>query len=88
MDSFFSIFRTDNLEDPEAEADVSQEEEEAEFIRDDLLPYALNYYLNIMPVDDECDEDNEDEEEDDHHPHGKKAKAPKTTESEEKCKNQ
>lgn len=78
------MFRTVNLEDPEAEADISQEEEEAEFIREDLLPYALNYYLNIMPVEDECgscDEDGEGE-----HTHGDKKKG--NQEGKEKCKNQ
>jgi len=72
VESFFTIFKTDNLEDPEAEADVSQEEEEAEFIKEDLLPYALSYFLNIMPVDEDLgDEDEEDEDDDDHgHGHG------------------
>jgi len=88
------IIRTDNLEDPEAEADVSQEEEEAEFIRDDLLPYALNYYLNIMPVDEELGEYEDEEDEDDDHGHGhhghggkKRGKGGKD-EGKEKCKNQ
>jgi len=93
VESFFTIFKTEGLEDPEAEADVGQEEEEAEFITDDLLPFALNYYLNIMPVDDECCSDEEDDEDadDKHHGHGHgggKKKGKGGEESKEKCKNQ
>jgi hypothetical protein len=90
VDSFFTVFRTDDLESPEAEADVSQEEEEADFIKEDLLPYALNYYLNIMPTEDDCGSCEDDEEDDDHHEHShkKKGKGGKTEEAKEKCKNQ
>jgi len=98
VESFFTIFRTDNLEDPEAEADVSQEEEEAEFIKEDLLPYALSYYLNIMPVDDDVGDEDSEEEDDHGHGghghhhggggHGKKGKGKGDEEQKEKCKNQ
>jgi len=94
VESFFTIFRTDNLEDCEAEADASQEEEEAEFIKEDLFPFALSYYLNIMPVDEDLGDEDEEEEDDDHghgghgHHHGKKGKAKGGDEQKEKCKNQ
>ena len=91
VDSFFSMFKTLTIDDPESEADVTQEEEEAEFVKDDLLPYALNYFLNIMPVDDDCgDSCDEEDEDDDHHDHDhkKKGKGGKKEEAKEKCKNQ
>jgi hypothetical protein len=92
VESFFSSFKNENFEDPEADADINQEEEEAEFIREDLMPYALNYYLNIMPVEDDCGScEEDDEDEDDHqggHGHAKKGAKGKPSEAKEKCKNQ
>jgi hypothetical protein len=90
VESFFSIFKNENnLEDPDAEADVQNEEEEADVIKDDLLPNALSYYLNIMPAIEDCDscedEDIEDHDGNHNHKHGKKGGE---KEGKEKCKNQ
>jgi hypothetical protein len=82
VESFFSIFRNENLEDPEADADAGQEEEEADFLREDFFPYALNYYLNIMPMED--DEGSFEEGEDD----DQKGPSKGNQEGKEKCKNQ
>lgn len=71
------------MEDPEAEADIGQEEEEADFIKEDLFPYALNYYLNIMPTEEDEGSYEEGEEDD--------QKGPKNSgnqDGKEKCKNQ
>jgi len=50
------------------------------FIKEELIPYAIEYYLGVIKDegDDENYEDYEDEEEDEddhaHHSHGKKGK--------------
>ena len=67
------MFRTENLEDPEADADIQMEEEEAEFIKDDLIPNALSYHMNLMPIADDCascEGDHDEDEGDIKHHHG------------------
>lgn len=88
VESFFSMFKTANLEDPDSEADVQTEEEEADFIKEDLLPNSLNYYMNLMPSAEDLDSGDEEEEDDSHHKGPGKNKNAQGGETKEKCKNQ
>jgi len=84
VESFFKIFKSMVLSEAEDEYDANVEEQEAEFIRDDFLPYSLNYYLNIMPIE---GEDNDDDS-GDHDANDLQTKDNKKDEGKEKCKNQ
>ena len=86
MESFFKIFKTLVAKDVEDDYEVSEEEREADFFKDDLFPNALGYYLDIIPV--EGDEDDEEEEEEDDTKHDKNKKSAGKDEGKEKCKNQ
>jgi len=63
VDSFFGIFKSLNAKEVDDEYEVNEADREAEFVRDDLIPNALGYYLDIIELDE--DEDEEEEEEDD-----------------------
>jgi len=77
-----------NSKDVEDEYEVSEEEREAEFWKDDFFPNALGYYLDIIPIEGEDDFDEEEEEEDDDNQDKKKGKKGGKDEGKEKCKNQ
>jgi len=98
VESFFSIFASCN---PNELDKMGLAKQDAEFFREDLVPNAMEYYLDIMGVDDEFDEEGEECEDDEcDDDHGKKAskpvkdkqpKAPGKPEEggdDKKCKNQ
>lgn len=74
VDSFFDLFKNEKGE-------VIMQDE-PEFIREELLQDALEYYLDIHPSEHfgEEDEDEEDEDDDDGKPKGKKGGKPNVTE--------
>jgi len=84
VESFFKIFKSMVLSEAEDEYDANVEEQEAEFMKDDFIPYALNYYLNIMPIEGQDD----DEDSGDHDTNDLPTKENKKDEGKEKCKNQ
>ena len=94
VESFFKIFKSLNSKDVEDDYEISEEERESDFFKDDLFPNALNYFLNIIPIDndDEEGEESDDEEadkKDKKHKSGAKIeKDDKKDEAKEKCKNQ
>ena len=92
VESFFKVFRVLNCKDAEDDYDVSEEEREAEFWKDDFFPNALGYYLDIIPIEEDYDDEEEEEDDDDDHNDkkkgGKKPAAGGKDEGKEKCKNQ
>ncbi len=73
VDSFFNIFEAkqdddedeDNEEKEDDENDISSE---AEFVLNDLVPFSMEYYLDIQKLsalDDQIDEDEDEDDEDD-----------------------
>lgn len=75
VDSFFNIFESKNKEDDDEEEDEKDEDgmdedisSEAEFVLNDLVPFSMEYYLDIQKLGDLEDmgaDDEESEEEDD-----------------------
>jgi hypothetical protein len=90
VESFFKIFRNLNSKDAEDDYEISLEEREAEFWREDFFPNALGYYLDIIPIEGEDDFEDEEEEDDESgdKKKGKKGGSSGKDESKEKCKNQ
>lgn len=92
MESLFKIFKNLNAKDSEDDYEVSEEEREAEFWKDDFFPNALGYYLDIIPIEgDDYDDEEEEESDDGDAKKNKKVKGPSgggKDEGKEKCKNQ
>ena len=83
VESFFNIFeKKDEDEDEDDDDDKNKESddmlgEEAEFILNDLVPFSMEYYLDIQKLsalDDDYGDDDDDDEEEDDHPKGKRSK--------------
>jgi len=74
VDSFFNIFedKDEEDEDDKEEEDENMEEDaglssEADFVQNDLIPFSMEYYLDLQKLsalNDGGDDDEEDEEED------------------------
>ena len=73
VDSFFNIFEDEQNDDEDDDDNEEKEDDEndisseAEFILNDLVPFSMEYYLDIQKLsalDDQIDED-EDEDDDD-----------------------
>lgn len=81
VDSFFNIFENkdkDDEEDEEDDDDIDNEDDlgtEADFIINDLVPFAMEYYLDLQKlglIDDYSHDNNDDEDDEDHDDHSKK----------------
>lgn len=66
VESFFNIFEDTEEEDEEEEEKPEYDlSSEADFIQNDLIPFSMEYYLDLQKLsnmDDNYDDDNEDEE--------------------------
>jgi len=81
-ESFFVIFVSASQTELE-KLDVAKQD--AEFFREDLVPNAMEYYLDIMGGDEDCGEEGEECEDDEcGDDHGKKEKTPKEKQPKDK----
>ncbi len=63
VESFFDMF-VPNEKDNKSEEENAMNQEEGEFFKDDLIPFSLEYYLNIVESQFYGQGENEDEEDD------------------------